>query len=68
MSSSGLVLNTPLPEENTVFTPLKPVTMSGESAEDTSVFEDIKPAIRILENQHDLAQVSKNPTAFCAYQ
>lgn len=60
MSSSGLVLSTPNLEESTVFTQLKPVRMSGESAEDTSVFEDIKPAIRILENQHDLAQVRES--------
>ncbi|XP_039343899.1 Krueppel-like factor 5 isoform X1 [Mauremys reevesii] len=58
MSSCGLVLSTPNLEESTVFTQLKPVTMSGESAEDTSVFEDIKPAIRILENQHELAQLT----------
>lgn len=35
-------------EERAVFTQLKPVRMSGaEGAEDTSVFEDVKPAVRI---------------------
>lgn len=33
--------------------------MSRESPEDAAVFADIKPPLRILENQHDLAQVSE---------
>ncbi|XP_077164130.1 Krueppel-like factor 5 [Paroedura picta] len=56
MSSGGLVLSTPNSDESTSFTLLKPVTMSREPTEDTAVFEDIKPPIRILDNQHDLAQ------------
>ncbi|XP_074457324.1 Krueppel-like factor 5 isoform X2 [Larus michahellis] len=54
--SSGLVLRTPLPEDASAFTPLKPVSMSGEPGEDPPVFEDIKPPARPLENPPDLAQ------------
>lgn len=57
--SSGLVLRAPLPEDASAFTPLKPVTMSGEPGEDASVFEDIKPPARALDNPPDLAQVRK---------
>ncbi|XP_061454635.1 Krueppel-like factor 5 isoform X2 [Rhineura floridana] len=56
MSSSGLILSTPISDESTAFTQLKPVTMSREPSEDTAVFEDIKPPIRILETPQDLAQ------------
>ncbi|XP_053129303.1 Krueppel-like factor 5 [Hemicordylus capensis] len=56
MSSGGPVLSTPISDENTALTLLKPVTMSREPTEETAVFEDIKPPIRILENQHELAQ------------
>ncbi|XP_054244449.1 Krueppel-like factor 5 isoform X2 [Indicator indicator] len=54
--SSGLVLRTPLPEDPSAFTPLKPVSMSGEAGEDPPVFEDIKAPGRPLENPPDLAQ------------
>ncbi|XP_015264466.1 PREDICTED: Krueppel-like factor 5 [Gekko japonicus] len=56
MSSGGLVVSAPSSDESTAFTLLKPVTMSREPTEDTAVFDDIKPPIRILDNQHDLAQ------------
>lgn len=59
--SSGLVLRTPLPEDAAAFTPLKPVTMSGEPGEDAPVFEDIKAPARPLENPPDLAQVRRRP-------
>lgn len=59
--SSGLVLRTPLPEDASAFTPLKPVSMSGEPGEDPPVFEDIKPPARPLENPPDLAQVRRGP-------
>ncbi|XP_040525791.1 Krueppel-like factor 5 isoform X7 [Gallus gallus] len=55
--SSGLVLCAPLPDDSSAFTPLKPVTMSGEPGEDTSVFEDIKPPTRAPDNPPDLAQL-----------
>ncbi|XP_042680833.1 Krueppel-like factor 5 isoform X1 [Centrocercus urophasianus] len=55
--SSGLVLRAPLPDDSSAFTPLKPVTMSGEPGEDTSVFEDIKPPARAPDNPPDLAQL-----------
>lgn len=47
-ASIGLVMNPPhITEERAVFTQLKPVRMSGaEGAEDASVFEDVKPAVR----------------------
>ncbi|XP_053931452.1 Krueppel-like factor 5 isoform X2 [Cuculus canorus] len=54
--SSGLLLPTPLPEDATAFTPLKPIIMSGQPNEDTPVFEDIKPPVRPLDNPPDLAQ------------
>lgn len=63
--SSGLVLRTPLPEDASAFTPLKPVTMSGEPGEDAPVFEDIKPLTRTLENPPDLAQVRWRPALCC---
>ncbi|MED6254743.1 hypothetical protein ATANTOWER_032630, partial [Ataeniobius toweri] len=45
----GLAMNPPhITEERAVFTQLKPVRMSGaEGAEDTSVFEDVKPPIQL---------------------
>lgn len=63
--SSGLVLRTPFPEDALAFTPLKPVTMSGEPGEEAPVFEDIKPPARSLENPPDLAQVRRRPTVCC---
>lgn len=51
-TSVGLAMNPPhATEERAVFTQLKPVRMSGaEGAEDASVFEDVKPAVRISPN------------------
>ncbi|XP_047463454.1 Kruppel-like factor 5 like [Mugil cephalus] len=48
-ASVGLAMNPPhTTEERAVFTQLKPVRMSGaDTAEDTSVFEDVKPATRL---------------------
>lgn len=63
--SSGLVLRAPLPDDSSAFTPLKPVTMSGEPGEDTSVFEDIKPPARAPDNPPDLAQVRWRPPEGC---
>ncbi|KAM4696531.1 Krueppel-like factor 5 [Rhinophrynus dorsalis] len=42
------------PSESVVYSQLKPVNMSVEGVEDSSVFEDIKPAIRMLETQPEL--------------
>ncbi|XP_033875630.1 Krueppel-like factor 5 isoform X2 [Acipenser ruthenus] len=57
MASVGLAINVPNPEENAVFTQLKPVRMSGgDGGEDSSVFEEIKPMVRIIRNSHDMAQ------------
>lgn len=60
-ASVGLAMNPPhATEERAVFTQLKPVRMSGaEGAEDTSVFEDVKPAIQ-LELDKYLPQVSNH--------
>uniref|UniRef100_A0A674P7S0 Uncharacterized protein n=1 Tax=Takifugu rubripes TaxID=31033 RepID=A0A674P7S0_TAKRU len=45
-TSVGPAMNPPHAEERAVFTQLKPVRMSAaDSAEDTSVFEDIKPPL-----------------------
>lgn len=48
-ASVGLAMNPPhTTEERAVFTQLKPVRMSGaEGAEDASVFEDVKPGVRV---------------------
>ncbi|CAJ1063246.1 Kruppel-like factor 5 like isoform X1 [Xyrichtys novacula] len=48
-TSVGLAMNPPhSSEERAVFTQLKPVRMSGaEGAEETSVFEDVKPGTRL---------------------
>ncbi|XP_020382312.2 Kruppel-like factor 5 like isoform X1 [Rhincodon typus] len=58
MSSSGLAISVPNSEENAVFTQLKPVTMADGASEEQPVFEDIKPAVRMLENQQDLTQAN----------
>ncbi|XP_041111687.1 Kruppel-like factor 5 like [Polyodon spathula] len=48
MASIGLAINVPNPEENAVFTQLKPVRMpGGDGGEDSSVFEEIKPMTRL---------------------
>lgn len=48
-TSVGLAMNPPhTTEERAVFTQLKPVRMSGaDGAEDASVFEDVKPGVRV---------------------
>lgn len=48
-TSVGLAMNPPhTTEERAVFTQLKPVRLSGaDGAEDASVFDDVKPAVRI---------------------
>lgn len=48
-ASVGLAMNPPhTTDERAVFTQLKPVRMSGaDGAEDASVFEDVKPAVRV---------------------
>ncbi|CAL8235776.1 unnamed protein product [Arctogadus glacialis] len=44
-ASVGLAMNPPHTEERAVFTQLKPVRMTaGECTEDSSVFEEVKPA------------------------
>ncbi|XP_051955287.1 Kruppel-like factor 5 like isoform X2 [Xyrauchen texanus] len=48
MASIGLVVGAPNSEERAVFTQLKPVRMSCvDGPEDSSVFEDVKPATRM---------------------
>lgn len=48
-ASVGLAMNPPhTTDERAVFTQLKPVRMSGaDGAEDASVFEDVKPGVRV---------------------
>uniref|UniRef100_A0A4W5RPI1 KLF transcription factor 5 n=1 Tax=Hucho hucho TaxID=62062 RepID=A0A4W5RPI1_9TELE len=47
-TSIGLAMNPAHTEERAVFTQLKPVRLSGaEGADDSSVFEEVKPAIRL---------------------
>ncbi|XP_067903688.1 Kruppel-like factor 5 like [Heterodontus francisci] len=58
MSRSALAISVPNTEDNAVFTQLKPVTMADGASEEQPVFEDIKPTVRMLENQHDLAQAN----------
>ncbi|XP_016391949.1 Krueppel-like factor 5 isoform X2 [Sinocyclocheilus rhinocerous] len=48
MASVGLAVGAPNTEERAVFTQLKPVRMcSADGPEDSSVFEDVKPATRM---------------------
>lgn len=49
-AGGGLAMNLAQPsEERAVFTQLRPVRMSGAGgAEDASVFEDVKPGVRII--------------------
>ncbi|XP_069068208.1 Krueppel-like factor 5 isoform X2 [Pleurodeles waltl] len=56
MRDSCPTLCTPAPDEAAVFTQLKPVRMSGEAGEDSSVFEEAKGGLRGLESAQDLAQ------------
>ncbi|XP_076129959.1 Kruppel-like factor 5 like isoform X1 [Alosa pseudoharengus] len=58
MASIGLAVNAPNTEERAVFTQLKPVRMSGngEAAEDSSVFEEVKPGVRVPESSVEIAQ------------
>jgi len=58
MASVGLVVSAPNTDERAVFTQLKPVRMCGaDGPEDSSVFEDVKPAVRIATNAVEMAQV-----------
>lgn len=60
-TSIGLAMNPPHTDERAVFTQLKPVRMSGaDGAEDSSVFEEVKPAIR-LEMEKYLSQTPGSP-------
>ncbi|KAG1970085.1 Kruppel-like factor 5 like [Pimephales promelas] len=57
MASVGLVVSAPNTDERAVFTQLKPVRMCGaDGPEDSSVFEDVKPAVRIATNAVEMAQ------------
>lgn len=48
MASIGLTVSGPNTEERAVFTQLKPVRMSSaDGGEDSSVFEDVKPTVRL---------------------
>ncbi|KAM9326325.1 Krueppel-like factor 5 [Gastrophryne carolinensis] len=44
--------------DSAVYSQLKPVTMSSDAAEDGAVFEDIKPAVRLLDTQPEINQAS----------
>ncbi|XP_059397999.1 Krueppel-like factor 5 isoform X1 [Carassius carassius] len=57
MASVGLAVGAPNTEERAVFTQLKPVRMcSADGPEDSSVFEDVKPAVRLAINAVEMAQ------------
>ncbi|XP_016130373.1 Krueppel-like factor 5 isoform X1 [Sinocyclocheilus grahami] len=57
MASVGLAVGAPNTEERAVFTQLKPVRMcSADGPEDSSVFEDVKPAVRLARNAVEMAQ------------
>ncbi|XP_053328602.1 Krueppel-like factor 5 [Spea bombifrons] len=43
-----------------VYSQLKPVNMSGEGVDDSAVFEDIKPAVRMLETQPELSEQTRS--------
>lgn len=58
MASVGLAVSAPNTEEKAVFTQLKPVRMCGaDGPEDSSVFEDVKPAVRLATTAVEMAQV-----------
>lgn len=61
-ASVGLAMNPPhATEERAVFTQLKPVRMSGaDGAEDTSVFEDVKPGVRFCADPLRMAGLPVN--------
>ncbi|XP_077321299.1 Krueppel-like factor 5 isoform X1 [Lithobates pipiens] len=44
------------PSDSAVYSQLKPVNMSGDGGEDGAVFEDIKPAIRMLTTQPEISE------------
>ncbi|KAL2094173.1 hypothetical protein ACEWY4_008892 [Coilia grayii] len=56
MASIELAVNAPNTEERAVFTQLKPVRMSGDAVEDSSVFEEVKPGVRVAANSVEMAQ------------
>ncbi|KAI1903585.1 hypothetical protein AGOR_G00028720 [Albula goreensis] len=57
MASIGLAVNVANTEERAVFTQLKPVRMTGgDGVEDSSVFEEVKPAVRIPANPLEMSQ------------
>ncbi|XP_016324953.1 Krueppel-like factor 5 [Sinocyclocheilus anshuiensis] len=57
MASVGLAVGAPNTEERAVFTQLKPVRMcSADGPEDSSVFEDVKPAVRLVTNAVEMVQ------------
>ncbi|XP_063288305.1 Krueppel-like factor 5 [Pelobates fuscus] len=47
------------PSDSAVYSQLKPVNMTVEGVEDSAVFEDIKPAIRMLETQAELSEATR---------
>lgn len=61
-TSVGLAMNPPhTTEERAVFTQLKPVRLSGaDGAEDASVFDDVKPAVRVSTGLQSAAEVRLN--------
>ncbi|KAJ8266898.1 hypothetical protein GJAV_G00135920 [Gymnothorax javanicus] len=57
MASIGLAVNLANTEERAVFTQLKPVRLSAtDGAEDSSVFEEVKPPARIPANPLEMSQ------------
>ncbi|XP_016399107.1 Krueppel-like factor 5 isoform X2 [Sinocyclocheilus rhinocerous] len=57
MASVRLAVGAPNTEERAVFTQLKPVRMcSADGPEDSSVFEDVKPAVRLVTNAVEMVQ------------
>lgn len=68
-ASVGLAMNPPhTTDERAVFTQLKPVRMSGaDGAEDSSVFEDVKPAVRVPADPVRMAGLSGCFTNFCFF-
>ncbi len=58
MASVGLVVGAPNTEERAVFTQLKPVRMcTADGPEDSSVFEDVKPAVRLATHAVEMVRV-----------
>lgn len=62
MASVGVAVGASVTEERAVFTQLKPVRMCGADGPEDSVFEDVKPAVRLTNNAVKMAFITQRNT------